>query len=131
MTKVRAVFGDAPEDSPNDYELETFVSSRGEYVHYDTTYLTTPAARRLLVDLIHTLAGDGENTAEIVPEAFLERLDDITQDLTDEARSMGKGTVERMETVNRVRTEFGLDRLPEAVDSTRSGHEGDVGPEEI
>lgn len=118
MTDIKPRFGNAPDDVEGDYELESVVLDGERVVAYQTSYLGKLPARRLLVDLVSTLNEDGGLGDDLVPEAFLDRLDEVTEDLTDEARSMGRGTTERMEAVNRVRSEFGLDELPRTANST-------------
>ena len=106
------MFSAATDDAPEEYELETVVAHKGEYIHYDTTYLTEPAARRLLVDCVHTLATDGEKPGEIVPEAFLERLEAVTDEILKENKTMTDGVAPRADVVNRIRDEFGLETVP-------------------
>jgi len=115
LTDIKPRFGNAPDDVDGDYELESVVLDGDRVVAYQTSYLGELPARRLLVDLVHTL-DDGGDEDDLVPGAFLDRLDEVTGDLTDEARSMGEGTRAHMEAVNRVREEFGLDPLPNTED---------------
>lgn len=117
MTDIKPRFGYAPDDVDGDYELESVVLHNVGVVSYQTTYLDELPARRLLVDLVATL-DDGDGLGDdLVPEAFLTRLDDLTEEQVEEARSMGKGTTVRVDTANEVREAFGLDTLPRSNDT--------------
>lgn len=113
MTSIKPRFGNAPDDVDGDYELESVVLDGERVVSYQTTYLGKLPARRLLVDLISTLDSDDGLGDDLVPGAFLERLDEVTREQADEARSMGPGTVARMDGLNAVREAFSLPTLPE------------------
>lgn len=115
MTSLKARFGNAVEDAPEPYELELLVLDDERVFSYDNTYLSPLVSRRLLVDLISTLRRDSLGD-DLIPEAFLERLDDLTREQVDAGRSMGKGTAVRLEALNEIRDEFGLSTLPETED---------------
>lgn len=116
MTSIKPRFGNAPPDVDGDYELESVVLDGERVVSYQTSYLGKLPARRLLVDLVHTLDGDDGLGDDLVPRAFLDRLDALTEEQVEEARSMGAGTVARVDAVNEVREAFGLDTLPRSND---------------
>lgn len=113
MTDIKPRFGNAPDDVDGDYELESLVLDGERVVAYQTSYLGKLAARRLLVDLISTLDADDGLGDDLVPESFLERLDEVTEELADEGRSMTTGTRVRLEAINSVREAFSLPALPE------------------